>query len=128
MSDISKINQETNEDNKSHRPWGWYINICGDDNSGTKVKKIHVNSNKRLSLQSHACRHEHWVIIKGNPCVQVGNIFYVLKKNDYIYIPINEKHRIENNTDEDVEFIETQIGSYLGEDDIIRYEDDFGRA
>lgn len=115
-------------DNKTHRPWGWYMNIYGDDNSGTKVKKIHVKPHKRLSLQSHEHRHEHWVIIKGEPRVQVGQNFYNLKKNDYIYIPKTELHRIENNTDSDVEFIETQIGNYLGEDDIRRYEDDFGRV
>ena len=110
------------------RPWGWYKNIEGNDNSGFKVKRIAVYSGKRLSLQSHNHRSEHWVIVKGSGKVQVENDFYILKANDHIFIPQKALHRIENIGDELLEFTETQIGAYLGEDDIIRYEDDFGRV
>jgi mannose-6-phosphate isomerase-like protein (cupin superfamily) len=109
------------------RPWGYYINIHGDDNSGSKVKKIVVYPGKRLSLQSHEYRSEHWIITKGNASVQLGNSIHYLTENQHIFIPVTEKHRIENNTQELLEFIEVQYGSYLGEDDIKRYEDDFGR-
>ena len=113
--------------NKEYRPWGWYMCIDGDDFSGYKVKKIGVEPNKKLSLQSHNHRAEFWVIIKGTAKVQVGKDFHILHPKQSVYIPTGALHRMENIGDEMVEFIETQIGDYLGEDDIIRYEDDFGR-
>ena len=113
---------------KAYRPWGWYINIEGGTNTGFKVKRIGVYPGKRLSLQSHNRRSEHWVIVKGNAIVQVGNNFHNMTKDQYIYIPVKELHRIENVGEEILEFVETQIGDYLGEDDIVRYEDDFGRV
>jgi mannose-1-phosphate guanylyltransferase/mannose-6-phosphate isomerase len=112
---------------KAFRPWGYYINIEGDDYTGFKVKRIAVYPHKRLSLQYHHKRSEHWVIVKGIAKVQVGEDQLILHKNQSVYIPIGVKHRIENIGDELVEFIETQIGEYLGEDDIIRIDDDFGR-
>ena len=112
---------------KAYRPWGWYINIDGDDYNGSKVKRIGVYSGKRLSLQSHKLRSEHWVVVKGSAKVQVGEDFHLLHKNQSVYIPIGVLHRMENVGEDMVEFIETQIGDYLGEDDIVRYEDDFGR-
>ena len=120
--------QETIIHAKAYRPWGWYINIDGNDHSGSKVKRIGVYSGKRLSLQSHNKRSEHWVIVKGKARVQVGEDFHVLHKNQSIYIPVGVLHRMENIGEEMVEFIETQIGDYLGEDDIVRYQDDFGRV
>jgi mannose-1-phosphate guanylyltransferase/mannose-1-phosphate guanylyltransferase/mannose-6-phosphate isomerase len=114
---------------KAYRPWGWYINVEGNDFSGFKVKRIGVYPGKKLSLQSHNKRSEHWVIVKGTAKVQLGNNSVVLNVNEHIYIPIKELHRIENiHETEMLEFVETQIGDYLGEDDIIRYEDDFGRV
>lgn len=113
---------------KAYRPWGWYMNIEGNDNSGFKVKRICVYPGKRLSLQSHNHRSEHWVIVKGTARVQVGKDYHNLDKNQSVYIPIGVLHRMENNSDDEVEFVETQIGDYLGEDDIVRYEDDFGRV
>lgn len=128
---VNKFKEDKREEIKVHkkcfRPWGWYINIDGDDNSGSKVKRIGVYPGKRLSLQSHKKRSEHWVITKGQAKVQVGEDFHILHKNQSIYIPLGVLHRMENIGLEMVEFIETQIGDYLGEDDIIRYEDDFGR-
>ena len=110
------------------RPWGWYKTIYGDDHNGYKVKKICVYPGKRLSLQSHQKRSEHWIIVKGNAEVQVGDSFEQITENQHVYIPNNTLHRIKNIGNETVVFIETQIGEYLGEDDILRYEDDFGRA
>jgi mannose-1-phosphate guanylyltransferase/mannose-6-phosphate isomerase len=113
---------------KVYRPWGFYINIEGNNHSGFKVKRIAVYPGKRLSLQSHNYRSEHWVIVKGNGKVQLGVEEIFLQKDQNIYIPIKTLHRIENVGTELLEFTETQIGDYLGEDDIIRYEDDFGRV
>lgn len=112
---------------KVFRPWGYYVNVEGENNSGFKMKRISVYPGKRLSLQSHNHRSEHWVIVKGTAKVQVGENFYTMKEDEYVYIPIKELHRIENTGNDLMEFTETQIGSYLGEDDIIRYEDDWGR-
>jgi mannose-1-phosphate guanylyltransferase/mannose-6-phosphate isomerase len=125
---LKKNNREENIfHTKVFRPWGWYINIEGNNHSGFKVKRIAVYPGKRLSLQLHNYRSEHWVIVKGYAKVQVGIEEIFLKKDQNIYIPIKTLHRIENIGTDLLEFTETQIGDYLGEDDIIRYEDDFGR-
>jgi mannose-1-phosphate guanylyltransferase len=109
------------------RPWGYYKNI--EEVEGKyKVKIITVNVGQKLSLQSHNFRSEHWVIVKGKGKVQLGKEFHILQENQHIYIPVKELHRIENIGDEMLEFTETQIGNYLGEDDIIRYQDDYGRV
>jgi mannose-6-phosphate isomerase-like protein (cupin superfamily) len=117
----------TQQYEKFNRPWGYYENIYGNDYSGHKVKKIVVYPKQKLSLQTHNKRCEHWVIVKGNARVRVGDEHYNLDKGMHIYIPIQSLHRIENIGDDLLEFIETQIGEYLGEDDIMRYEDDYGR-
>lgn len=128
VKDLKAVNRsEINIHAKAFRPWGWYLCIDGDDNSGSKVKRICVYPGKRLSLQSHNHRAEHWVIVKGTAKVQIDNEYHILKSNQCVYIPIGVLHRIENIGTDMVEFIETQIGDYLGEDDIVRYEDDFGR-
>ncbi len=132
--DIKLLVNEIKKDNKNildvhtkeFRPWGWYINI--NEGPGFKVKRIGVYPGKRLSLQTHAHRSEHWVLVKGKAKLQIGQDFHIITKNYHTYIPIGVLHRIENIGEEDVEFIETQIGDYLGEDDIVRYEDDFGRV
>ena len=110
---------------KETRPWGWFLII--DEGNRYKVKKIQVNSGAKLSLQMHHHRAEHWVVVKGNAKVRVGNDELILHSNQHVYIPEGVLHRMENIGDELVEFVETQIGEYLGEDDIVRYEDDFGR-
>jgi mannose-1-phosphate guanylyltransferase/mannose-6-phosphate isomerase len=112
---------------KVFRPWGWYKNVEGHDYSGFKIKRIAVYPGKRLSLQSHNCRSEHWTIVKGNAKVQLNDETLLLNKDQSVYIPIKALHRIENIGEDLLEFIETQIGDYLGEDDIVRFEDDFGR-
>lgn len=119
---------ETQIHAKVYRSWGWYIEIDGNNYSGSKVKRICVYHGKRLSLQSHDNRSEHWVIVKGTARVQVGKDLHILHPNQSLYIPVGVLHRMENIGTDMVEFIETQIGNYLGEDDIIRYEDDFGTS
>lgn len=111
------------------KPWGWYKNIEGNDagSQGFKIKRIGVYPGKRLSLQSHNFRSEHWIIVKGRAKVTLEDNEIYLEKDQNIYIPVKSLHRIENIDDELLEFIETQIGEYLGEDDIIRYDDDYGR-
>jgi mannose-1-phosphate guanylyltransferase/mannose-6-phosphate isomerase len=108
------------------RPWGWYTTIK-EMPKQFKIKHICVYPHKRLSLQMHYKRSEHWVIVSGNAKVQVGQDELLLHVNQSVYIPKGCLHRIENVGDVNVEFIETQIGEYLEEDDIVRYEDDFGR-
>lgn len=128
---VKQLEKEKREEiichTKVFRPWGWYKNIEGTDYSGFKVKRICVYPGKKLSLQSHNHRSEHWVIVKGTAKVQVGKDFLLLNENQHVYIPKETLHRMENIGGEELEFVETQIGNYLGEDDIIRYEDDFGR-
>ena len=112
---------------KVFRPWGYYINVY-ENETNFKIKTIVVYPGKRLSLQSHEHRSEHWVIVKGNAQAQLGTEEYLLNKDDHIYIPVKTLHRIANVGSDMLEFTETQIGNYLGEDDIIRYEDDYGRV
>ena len=119
---------ETALHQKVYRPWGWYENLDGNDNSGVKVKRLIVLPKMRLSLQSHNNRQEHWVVARGHAKVQLNEDFVDLGPNEYIHIPLQSVHRVENTGEDLLEIIETQVGSYLGEDDIIRYEDDFGRA
>ena len=107
------------------RPWGYYRTI--EQKANYQIKHITVKPGKRLSLQYHFKRDEHWTIIKGKGIAQLNDKSIELRINDTIYIPKESKHRMTNNTDEFVEFIEIQIGDYLGEDDIVRLEDDFGR-
>tara|TARA_Y100000389_G_scaffold199183_1_gene237090 strand:- start:133 stop:486 length:354 start_codon:yes stop_codon:yes gene_type:complete len=108
------------------RPWGTYRTIEQKDNY--QIKHIIVHPGQRLSLQYHCHRSEHWTIVKGLGKVQLNNDFFNLEVNKSIFIPKEAKHRITNETDKNIEFIEIQIGDYLGEDDIHRIEDDFGRT
>jgi len=128
---VEKLKQTNREEALLHkkvfRPWGWYKNVEGNDYSGFKIKHIAVYPGKRLSLQSHNRRSEHWVIVKGNAKVQLDQETVILEKDQNVYIPVKALHRIENIGTELLEFTETQIGDYLGEDDIVTYEDDFGR-
>ena len=108
------------------RPWGSYTVM--EEGAGYKVKKIQVKPGKRLSLQSHKQRSEHWVVIAGMARVQRGEETVEIKTNESSYIPKGVKHRLENPGDEMLEIIEVQNGDYLGEDDITRYDDDFERS
>ena len=113
----------------TERPWGWYEMLGGgSETAGFKLKRICVKPGKRISLQSHKFRSEHWVIIKGAGKVTLGSTEFNVSPNQHVFIPVGEIHRIENiGTLEDLIFIETQTGTYFGEDDIVRYDDDFGR-
>lgn len=112
-----------------YRPWGYYEVLAGGDYLGFKVKKIIVYPNKRLSLQSHSKRKEYWFCLEGSGIAQVNNNMFDLnlKQNTMIFIDINQKHRLINNSQSNLIIIEIQFGIYLGEDDIIRYEDDYNR-
>jgi len=110
---------------KIYRPWGHYLII--EQGEKFQVKKLVVKSYAKLSLQSHQFRSEHWVIIKGVATVHKAGEIYELNEGDSIFIDKSIKHSLENNTNESIEIIEVQSGVYLGEDDIIRYEDIYGR-
>ncbi len=107
------------------RPWGTYQTILRENTY--QVKRIIVNPNSQLSLQSHNHRSEHWIIVEGNGTITLGDKQIEVKKDDSVYIEVKEKHRMSNFTNKPVVFIEVQNGDYLGEDDIVRYEDVYGR-
>ncbi|MGY0650588.1 mannose-1-phosphate guanylyltransferase/mannose-6-phosphate isomerase [Luteimonas sp. A537] len=109
-----------------HRPWGSYDSI--DQDEGFQVKRIKVKPGGRLSLQSHRCRAEHWIVVRGTARVTRDNDVFELHANQSTYIPLGAKHRLENPGTEVLELIEVQSGDYLGEDDIVRYEDVYGRS
>ncbi len=108
------------------RPWGEYSSV--DQGDGYQVKHIIVNPGGRLSLQSHQKRHEHWVVVGGEARVTVGEDVKTLKINESVFIPLGAKHRLENPGKDILHLIEVQVGSYLGEDDIERFADDYGRG
>jgi mannose-6-phosphate isomerase-like protein (cupin superfamily) len=113
---------------KTIKPWGYYVNLYGDDNSGYKVKMLHVNPKSRLSEQSHEQRDEHWIVTKGTAIIEHNGHKYTLNENSHYFIPKKTIHRLQNNSEtDDLEVVETQLGTYLGEDDITRYEDDYNR-
>jgi mannose-6-phosphate isomerase-like protein (cupin superfamily) len=109
-----------------HRPWGNYRSI--DTGDGFQVKHITVNPGGQLSLQKHQHRAEHWVVVNGTARVTCGSENFVLTANQSTYIPAGEIHRLENIGSQDLHLIEVQSGSYLGEDDIVRFEDNYGRT
>jgi len=109
------------------RPWGTYTNIL--DGNLCKVKIIVVKPNCQPSYQYHHKRSEHWVVVQGEASVTIDDVVREVKVNDSIFVDIGQKHRIKNTSNtEDLIFIEVQTGSYFGEDDIVRVEDDFGRV
>ena len=111
---------------KVNRPWGSYT-VLEEDPEGFKLKRIEVAPGARLSLQSHKRRSEHWVVVSGTATVTNGDHVITVNKNQSTYIPIGAKHRLENLGTEPLHIVEIQVGDYLGEDDIQRYEDNYGR-
>lgn len=111
---------------EDHRPWGFYIVLS--DEPDHKVKRIVVYPGKRLSLQRHRRRSEHWHMVNGEALVTLNDKEIRLKKGESVDIAANAAHRIKNIGTENVVFIEIQQGDYFGEDDIERLEDDFGRV
>ncbi len=107
------------------RPWGNFTVL--DEGEGFKVKRIEVLPEKRLSYQKHAHRAEHWFVIEGTAHVTLNDEIIVVVAGEAIDIPLGAAHRVENKGGEVMAFIEVQRGDYLGEDDIVRLQDDFGR-
>ena len=126
---VNKLNSKGRTEGKSHkkvfRPWGYYDLI--ERGFNWQVKEICVNPRSSLSLQKHRFRSEHWIILKGKATVKLNNKEIFLGHNQSTYIPIGTKHRLSNNENTPLILIEVQFGKYLGEDDIVRYEDNYGR-
>jgi mannose-1-phosphate guanylyltransferase/mannose-6-phosphate isomerase len=122
----AKKREELTQHRKVHRPWGWYDSIDASDRF--KVKRIQVKSGASLSLQKHHHRAEHWIVVKGTAEVTCGERVTLLTENQSIYIPLGEVHRLANPGSIPLEIIEVQTGTYLGEDDIVRFEDTYGRS
>jgi mannose-1-phosphate guanylyltransferase/mannose-6-phosphate isomerase len=118
--------EEKNLHRKVHRPWGWYDSI--DEGERFKVKRIQVKPKASLSLQMHHHRAEHWIVVKGTAEITNGDQVITLSENQSTFIPLGQIHRLRNPGTIPLEIIEVQSGSYLGEDDIVRYEDTFGRS
>jgi len=111
---------------KVHRPWGWYDSI--DSGARFQVKRIVVNPGAQLSLQMHHHRAEHWIVVRGTAEVTNGDKTFLLAENESTFIPLGHTHRLANPGKVPLEIIEVQSGSYLGEDDIVRFEDTYGRV
>jgi mannose-1-phosphate guanylyltransferase/mannose-6-phosphate isomerase len=118
--------QVTEDHIKVHRPWGSYQSL--DIGERHQVKRIVVKAGGRLSLQKHHHRSEHWIVVRGTALVTVNDLQKMVHENESIDIPIGAVHRMENPGKMPLELIEVQTGSYLGEDDIIRIEDDYRRS
>lgn len=112
--------------NKAYRPWGAYE--CIDQDARFQVKRITVNIGASLSLQLHHHRSEHWIVVQGTARVTCGDKVFLMSENESTYIPLGEKHRLENAGKIPLELIEVQTGTYLGEDDIVRFDDVYGRS
>lgn len=108
------------------RPWGTFTVL--DEGAGFKVKRIEVLPGKRLSYQKHAHRAEHWFVVQGTATVTLNDNEIMIQTGEAIDIPVTAAHRVENSAAENLIFIEIQRGDYLGEDDIVRFSDDFGRT
>ena len=108
------------------RPWGWYQTL--EEGMGHKIKRIGVHPGARISLQKHHQRAEHWVVVQGEAQVTVGAHQMALQVGQHVDIPLGEIHRMENRGGVPLEIIELQFGNYLGEDDIVRLQDDYGRG
>lgn len=127
---VGRIKEQQRTEHLQHRevyrPWGKYDSI--DQGSRYQVKRITVNPGAKLSLQKHHHRAEHWVVVKGTAEVRCGDKTMLLSENQSTYIPLGEVHQLSNPGIVPLEMIEVQSGSYLGEDDIVRFEDDYGRS
>jgi len=117
---------ESSAHRKVYRPWGWYDSI--ESGEYFQVKRLRVKSGAQLSLQMHHKRAEHWVVVSGTATVVNGEQTFILNKGESTYIPLGVTHGLENQTSEPLEIIEVQSGTYLGEDDIVRFEDIYGRV
>ncbi|MBD9374849.1 mannose-1-phosphate guanylyltransferase/mannose-6-phosphate isomerase [Rhizobium sp. ARZ01] len=125
LASMEKTAPLTESHRTSYRPWGGYTSVLNGDRF--QVKRLFVTPGKRLSLQKHHHRSEHWIVVRGTAEVTIGERTIPLRENESVYIPQGEVHRLANPGKILLELIEVQTGSYLGEDDIIRIEDEFGR-
>ena len=127
---VSRLDKDSRTEHalhrKVHRPWGWYDSV--DAGPRFQVKRIMVNPGATLSLQMHHHRAEHWIVVQGTAEVTCGDRKMILTENQSTYIPLGETHRLANPGKLPLEIIEVQSGSYLGEDDIVRFEDTYGRT
>jgi len=127
---INKMKLDSRSELESHRlvqrPWGNYDSL--DQGENHQVKRIVVKPKEKISLQKHHKRSEHWIVVSGVASVTKDEKIFVLKENESTYIPVGVVHSLENKGDQDLVLIEVQYGSYLGEDDIVRYEDRYGRS
>ena len=127
VGDLKEKNILEGQEHKTiYRPWGSYTSIAEDKH--WKVKKIIVNPKQSLSLQSHNFRSEHWVVVEGEAKVTLAEKVFNLTKNESIYVPARTKHKLSNHSKKILILIEVQSGSYLGEDDIERFDDMYGRV
>ncbi len=126
MEKTAKNAENASKKDIESRPWGFFQILS--DESDHKVKRITVKPAKRLSLQSHRRRQEHWYIVSGKGRMTLDDDDFRVKSGDSVDIAKGAAHRIENIGEENLVFVEIQIGDYFGEDDIVRYEDDYGRA
>lgn len=127
VNQLSELNDDSAVYHQTvHRPWGSYSIL--EDADDCKVKRLVVKPGQVLSLQLHHQRSEHWTVIRGTAKVRLGNREFLLRANESTYIPVGTQHRLENPGTEDVHLIEVQTGQYFGEDDIVRYEDIYGRV
>ena len=108
------------------RPWGSFVVLDADESS--KVKRITIRPGGRLSYQSHTRRSEHWVVVSGTAEVLLDGDVHLVGPGESIDVPTGARHRCANGGDDDLVFVEVQLGDYFGEDDIVRYDDDYGRA
>ena len=111
---------------RDYRPWGWFESLVSG--SRFQVKRIVVHPGAALSLQSHHHRSEHWIVVEGTAQVTIGEDVQLVSENQSVYIPLGTVHRMENPGKIPMVLIEVQTGSYVGEDDIIRYEDVYARG
>ena len=117
---------EVRSHRRTYRPWGFYDSVHAGD--GFKVKQLLVDPGQRLSLQAHRHRSEHWIVVRGTARVTRGDSTFALRENESTYIPRGVVHRLENREATPLEIIEVQAGSYLEEDDIVRFDDTYGRT
>jgi mannose-1-phosphate guanylyltransferase/mannose-6-phosphate isomerase len=110
---------------RTTRPWGWYETVS--EVAGNKIKRIGVNPGQQISLQRHRQRSEHWVVVQGTAHITLDDKTFELATGGHCDIALGQVHRITNHTQQLVEIVEVQFGSYLGEDDIERLQDDYGR-
>ena len=111
---------------RTERPWGWYETVS--EVAGNKVKRIRVHPGQQLCLQKHAQRAEHWVVVLGTARITLDDKQFDLMPGEACDIAVGQVHRLANLTDAPVEIVEVQFGDYLGEDDIVRLQDNYGRA